>query len=425
MRASEVALKGGAVGWFTPNSDYADPVWRGWVERFAALTKRRDEQARTLWLHTGGVLEMWTLHNTEDPGRSRKYDLAVVDEAGLVDNLDVVFGTAILPTLWDRRGRALLVGTPKGRRTPFNVIHERAADGSAGDEWRAFQFGTVDNPHIPRGEVDKFRAECERNGTLWMYEQEALGIPADDGSNPIGLDAIRRAQASPSSEPVAAVGIDLAQSVDYTVIYALDAFGRWTHVERWQAPWTLTKRKIATWLRQHASEDGSVLSVPVCVDASGVGSPVVGDLHAMGLDVQGVVFTAATRRKMLEQLIVDVQGKRVTIPKREDPTRSFVAQELESLGTEMLPSGAVRYAVPDNMHDDGVMALALACKAFRGATQPVWTEAKPAKELDNRHRPLRQKRDRADAESRGPYVASVRYEDHISGHAGRWDSVDY
>lgn len=425
MRASEVALKGGNVGWFTPNSDYADPVWRGWVERFASLTKRRDEQARTLWLHTGGVLEMWTLHNTEDPGRSRKYDLAVVDEAGLVDNLDIVWGTAIAPTLWDRKGRGLLVGTPKGRRTPFNVLHERAADGSAGREWKAFQFGTVDNPHIPREEVDKFRAECERNGTQWMYEQEALGIPADDGSNPIGLEAITRATSKPSTEAVAAVGIDLAQSVDYTVIYALDAYGRWTHVERWQSPWTLTKRRIADWLRRHACEDGKTLSIPVCVDASGVGSPVVGDLHAMGLDVQGVVFTASTRRNMLERLIVDVQGKRVTLPPKTDPARNFVVQELESLGTETLPSGAIRYGVPDGMHDDGMMALALACKAFRGSSQPEWVASKPARELDNRHRPVRDRQAAREEAMRGPYAASVRYEDYVSGHAGKWDTVDY
>jgi hypothetical protein len=283
----------------------------------------------------------------------------------------------------------------------------------AGKEWRAFQKGTADNPTIPglAEELAAFKAECLRNGTMWMYEQEALGIPADDGSNPIGLAAIARAESDRSREPVAAVGIDLAQSVDYTVIYAVDRFGRWTHCERWQAPWTLTKRRIAAWLDAHVMRDG-VLDVPVCVDQSGVGSPVVGDLHVLGYAVRGVTFGDSSRRSMLERLVVDVQGGRVSIPSRVDPASGFVVSELESLGTEQLPSGKVRYAVPSGMHDDGVMALALCCEAFKGAALPSFERVMPRNERDNRSTTSwREKGASRAAVTTGPMYATVRWDD--------------
>lgn len=428
MRASEVALDGGAVGWFTPNSDYADPVWEGWVKRFASITRKRDTQARTLYLHTGGILEMWTLHNTEDPGRSRKYDLAVVDEAGLIGNLDKVWRGAIRPTLWDRRGRGLLAGTPKGQRTSFNVLHELAASGSAGAQWRAFQKGSADNPHLPPGEVEEFRRECERNGTLWLYEQEALGIPADDGSNPIGLAAIQRAIGPASVDehgepsPIAAVGIDLAQSLDYTALYSVDVYGRWVHVERWQAPWSLTKRRLAAWLRRHCTTDGRNLTVPVSVDQSGVGSPIVGDLHTMGLAVQGVTFTDSSRRVLLERLIVDVQAGRMSLPPRDDPAGGFVVSELESLGAETLPSGKVRYAVPDGMHDDGVMALALCCHAYRGVSVPPHERQPSVADWENRS--TRRRRTPKAPALPQPMYATVDWQDAHSAAADGWEEVE-
>jgi len=203
-------------------------------------------------------------------------------------------------------------------------------------------------------------------------------------------------------------------------------------VERWQAPWSLTKRKLATWLRQHCSEDGRELNIPVCVDASGVGSPFVADLHTMGLMVRGVVFTAPSRRRLLERLIVDVQGGRVSLPPAEDAMGGFVVPELEALGTEALPSGAVRYGVPDGMHDDGVMALALCCEAYKGAATVEWpkeiTRQMGEDQSTGWKKEARERaKERDDArQGRGAYLETVRWE---SGGGGQvddgWETVEY
>lgn len=430
VETAEALINGQRAAWFAPSYKLALEVWRDVLAMLGPLVKRSSEQERRVELHTGGVWEVWTLDGGGEPARGRSYDLVVIDEAGLVPDLLRIWDAAIRPTLADRKGRALFLGTPLGRRSGFVVLFERAQDERA-DDWHAVRVGTADNPYIPRSELESTRAEAERNGTVGLWEQEWLGIPADDGSNPIGLSAIKRAESDRSERPIAAVGIDLAQSVDYTAVYAVDALGRWVHVERWQAPWSVTKRRLAAWLRQHCSEDGRELSVPVCVDASGVGSPVVGDLHTMGLAVRGIVFTAAVRRKLLEQLIVDVQGGRLSLPRREDAQAGFVVSELEALGTEVLPSGAVRYAVPDGMHDDGIMAAALCCEAFKGAAVVDWpkvtTRAMQEDQSAGWKRQARERsKERADASAgRGAYLQTVRWESGPASVGDDWESVDY
>ncbi len=422
-KAIETAINGGAVGWFTPNTDYADPVWYAWRKLFPdAMIENRDEKARTLRLRGGGILEMWTLHNNDDPGRSRKYHLACVDEAGLIPRLATIWKTAIQPTLWDYNGRGLLAGTPKGRRTDFNVMHDQAALGDD-PEWIAFQKGSADNPYIPREEIEAFRRQCERDGTMWMYEQEALGIPADDGSNPIGLQAIARAQTAASTERVAAVGIDLARKADYTVIFAADAFGTWRYVDRWTGqPWSLTKRKIAAYLNEHATDPSTGLLVPVCVDATGVGDPVVGDLHTMGLEVQGVVFTPSSRRQMLERVVTDMQGGRVRIPPK-DGEHGWLAKELETLGVETLPGGGTRYGVPSGLHDDGIMALALCLKALRGVDVPTWDMTPRHEDQHVPHYVRGREREREALD--GPYHVTIDWREPFHGRDGQqWEDAD-
>jgi hypothetical protein len=427
---AEGLLRGERWGWFAPTYRLATEVWREMLDTLGPeLIKRADSTERRVELKNGAVWELWTLDGGTEggvsmPGRSREYHGVVVDEAGLIGALQKLWEGALRPTLAKSRGVAYLIGTPLGRRSDFSTMFERAQADPDG-EWFAIRVGTSENPLIPREELESSRAEAVKNGTLGLWEQEWLGIPADDGSNPIGLSAIKRAQGPRSSEPTAAVGIDLAQSVDYTVIYGVDVYGRWTWCERWQAPWSVTKRKIAAWLNTHARDrDGGL--VPTCVDSSGVGSPVVSDLHTLGLDVQGVVFTDTSRRALLERLIVDVQGGRVSVPPPTDPQGGFVVSELEALGTEMLPSGKVRYSVPNGMHDDGVMALALCCYAFRAAEQPVWERTVDARTRDNRSTPLRERKAKLDRQTDGPLYAAVEWRDHVSGEApDGYESVDY
>lgn len=151
-------LKGLPVAWFAPNEKYFDEVWREASKVLAPIITRSDSQKKRLEVITGGVLDFWTLHNTDDPGRGRKYARVAIDEAAIVPThrLEVQWTEAIRPTLTDFEGDAWFASTPKG----LNYFHElflRGYKSEAG--WASWQMPTTANPHINPGEVDAARIE--------------------------------------------------------------------------------------------------------------------------------------------------------------------------------------------------------------------------------------------------------------------------
>ena len=331
------AIAGEPVAWFAPSYKLALEAWRELLDRLQPITARVSEQDKRLELVTGGVIEVWTL-DSPDPARGRKYARAVIDEAGIVRDLLDIFQAAIRPTLVDLAGRALILGTPKGRRHGFVVLFARGERGDDPD-WASFRASTLDNPYIPADEVEMARKELPPE----VFQQEFEGIPTDDGANPFGIEAVR-ASVGPLSEVAPVVyGIDLARSTDFTVVIGLDPWRRVAVLERWQLPWAATKTKIAAMVGQ----------TPVVADATGVGDAIVSDLQAMGVVVTPHVFTQPSKLRLMQRLIASFQAKELTIPD------GWLVSELEAFEFTYTASG-VRYEAPKGLHDDGVMALGLA-----------------------------------------------------------------
>lgn len=339
--ACDVALAGGPVGWFAPTYKYVLEVWRELLQRLQPVIARSNDQERRIELVTGGVIEMWTM-DTPDPGLGRKYQLAVIDEAGIVPDLLMIWQRAIRPTLVDLSGGGLFLGTPRGRRHGFVVLFNRGNDPSEPD-WASFRAKTLDNPYIPVAEVEAARRELPPE----VFAQEFEGIPTDDGANPFGLDAIRRAvdapgTTTPHGQPVV-YGVDLARSLDFTVVCGLDAYRRVVFLDRWQAPWAVTKAKIRDLVGQ----------TPIVADATGVGDAIVADLQAMGVSVTPHVFTQPSKLRLMQRLVAAFQGDELKIPD------GWLIGELEAFEFQYTATG-VRYEAPSGFHDDGVMALGLA-----------------------------------------------------------------
>ncbi len=364
---AECALSGGKVGLFTPAHKYSLEHWRYLVKKLRpvidALGGRISEQERRIELPDalgGGTIDVWSCADNEDPGRGRDYDRAFVDEAGLIPNLQRIWESAIEPTLIDRQGRAVLAGTPKGAQTDFNRLFLLAESGGD-DEWQAFRGHTVDNLYIPNvaALVERARKRAEARGTLDLWRQEYQAIPADDGTSAFGINAIRAAITPQSAHPTVAWGVDLAKSIDWTVAIGLDIYGRWTHVERFQADWRATKQRLLELIGRET---------PALIDSTGVGNPVVEDLAYSGMRVNGYAFSRKSRGVLIEDLRNAIHAKRIGVPDGQ------VQAELESLGVEHnAETGFTRYAVSGSMSDDCVMALALAWRCFAyEAPMPEW-----------------------------------------------------
>ena len=336
----DVALAGQPAAWFAPSYKIALEAWRELVDRLAPVTSRMSEQDKRLELVTGGVIEVWTL-DTPDPARGRKYKLAVIDEAGIVRDLLEVWQAAIRPTLVDLGGRALILGTPKGRRHGFVTLFNRGLTDDP--DWQSFRASTLENPYIPAEEVEIARRELPPE----VFAQEFEGVPAEDGGNPFGLDAIRECIGPLSSASPECYGVDLAKSQDYTAVVALDKDGAVCRLERWQSPWNVTRERLAAMIGDK----------PAQIDSTGVGDPIVEDLRKVCRKVEGFKFTAQTKQQLVEGLQLAIQTREIRFPE------GFLRSELESFGFRY--SGKhVSYEATVG-HDDGVCALALAVLARR------------------------------------------------------------
>ena len=356
-RACDVALAGHPVGWFAPTYKYVLEVWRELLQRLKPVISRSNDQERRIELVTGGVIEMWTM-DTPDPGLGRKYKLAVIDEAGIVPELLDLWQRAIRPTLVDLSGHGLFLGTPRGRRHGFIVLFNRGNDPNEPD-WASFRAKTLDNPYIPVEEVDAARRELPPE----VFAQEFEGVPTDDGANPFGLDAIHRAVRPLSPNPVVVYGVDLARSLDFTVVVGLDAYRHIAFLDRWQAPWAATKAKVRDIVGQ----------TPIVADATGVGDAIVADLQTMGVDVTPHVFTQPSKLRLMQRLVAAFQGDELGIPE------GWLVGELEAFEFMYTATG-VRYEAPSGFHDDGVMALGLALYGW-DRVQGVVPEAPPGLRL--------------------------------------------
>ena len=356
-RACDVALAGHPVGWFAPTYKYVLEVWRELLQRLQPVISRSNDQERRIELVTGGVIEMWTL-DPPDPGLGRKYKEAIIDEAGIVPDLLMIWQRAIRPTLVDLSGGGLFLGTPRGRRHGFVVLFNRGNEPNEPD-WASFRAKTLDNPYIPVEEVEAARRELPPE----VFAQEFEGIPTDDGANPFGLDAIHRAAGKPVDGVPVVYGVDLARSLDFTVVVGLDAYRNVVFLDRWQAPWAVTKAKIREIVRQ----------TPIVADATGVGDAIVSDLQAMGVDVTPHIFTQPSKLRLMQRLVAAFQGDELKIPD------GWLVSELESFEFQYTATG-VRYEAPSGFHDDGVMALALALYGW-DRVQGVVPEAPPGLRL--------------------------------------------
>lgn len=346
--ALDPALDGFPVGWFAPTYKILADAWRELVEATKDIASKVDQKDHRIELITGGVIEFWSL-DTADPGRSRKYKRVLIDEAGIVRDLEQAWNGAIRPTLTDYRGDAWFFGTPKGR----NYFHTLFTKGQSDEEWASWRFGTVENPIIAASEVDAARKDMPRA----VFEQEYLGIPADDGGNPFGLTAIRACIGPLSTAAPAVWGVDLAKSEDWTWPIALDGSGAVCFSERWQSPWGATLERVAGLITKSGAR--------ALIDSTGVGDPIVEQLQSRcGGLVEGFKFSQSSKQQIMEGLAAAIQQRTITIP--DGP----LVHELESYTYEYTKSG-VRYTAPDGLHDDGVCALALAVHA-RSVKQPTF-----------------------------------------------------
>jgi phage FluMu gp28-like protein len=250
---------------------------------------------------------------------------------------------AVRSTLSATRGPCRIIGNLKGRKNWCYRLARSAESGTEPDMayHKLTASDAVEGGVLAEEEVESARRQLPDH----VFRELYLVEPSDDGGNPFGLDAIRGCLAPLSTAAPVAFGVDLAKSTDWTVVVGLDAEGSVCRVLRFQLDWQATRSRVAE----------AIGNVPTLIDSTGVGDPIVEDLQRGRSNVEGFKFTATSRQQLLEGLAASIQRREVRFP--EVPFRI----ELDAFEWESTRTG-VRYTSSGGVHDDTVMALALAVR---------------------------------------------------------------
>jgi hypothetical protein len=147
------------------------------------------------------------------------------------------------------------------------------------------------------------------------------------------------------------MGVDLAKHQDYTVITVLDLMTfNVVEIERFnQIDWNLQKAKIeAMYLRY--------FKPAMTLDSTGLGDPIYDDLENRGMrNILGYKFTENSRKDLLTNLQLLLEQGKIKIPENE-----ILIEELRSMRYELIGErGKTAIRVPEGLHDDMIMSLAL------------------------------------------------------------------
>ena len=116
---------------------------------------KTNESSLMLRLINGSVI---SLKGAEKPNnlRGRALDFVVLDE--FADMKPEAWYEVIRPSLSDRNGSAVFIGTPKGRNH-FYDLWAKGMDGA--DDWSSFQYTTLDGGNVPESEVEAARHDLD------------------------------------------------------------------------------------------------------------------------------------------------------------------------------------------------------------------------------------------------------------------------
>ena len=98
-----------------------------------------------------------------DTLRGQYFHFLVLDEVATFRNFWVGWHEVLRPTLTDKKGDALFIGTPKG----FNHLYDLY--NMIDEDYKSFHFTSHDNPFIPKEEIDKAKIEMPEDRFAQEY----------------------------------------------------------------------------------------------------------------------------------------------------------------------------------------------------------------------------------------------------------------
>jgi phage FluMu gp28-like protein len=146
------------------------------------------------------------------------------------------------------------------------------------------------------------------------------------------------------------IGVDWGRSNDATVFSVIDATSKeQVYMDR------MTNTDYASQRLRLQALSKRYNRAMVVAEANSIGQPNIEELQALHVPVTGFITTNATKAQIIQALELAFEHRAISLLRDE-----VQIMELMAYTSERLPSGLIRYGAPEGIHDDTVIALALA-----------------------------------------------------------------
>ena len=359
--AVESAAQGKTIIWGAPTYDQVRIGFDETQKAAVGVADFNQSRMEAAFPNNGKI--MYRSLDKADNVRGHTADGVVMDEAAFIDKK--AWNQVLRPMLIDTGGWAWAISTPNGRNWYWEE-HVKAVDDPNSMAWQVPTLGVritdkglvrephpYENPDIPFDEIEKLFQSMPTK----IFEQEILGQFVD-----LSGGVFRRVQEAATLQPQEpqpgrqyVAGVDVAASVDYTVVTVLDAESKeMVYQDRFnRVDYPVLIDRLESVYKRYGMTS-------MVVEANSVGRPVIDELVSRGLAIVPFTTTSATKQAIIQSLQAAFENGAIRV--LDD---SVLVGELLSFESKRNASGSFSYSAPDGMHDDTVMSLAFAWDAIQ------------------------------------------------------------
>jgi len=344
---------------FPTYAEAKDAVWRDPQMLFNIIPpefiERRNEAELIVYFKNGSYLQ---LKGADAPERLLGAGPVgvVLDEYAMMKR--ETWDRVVQPILRENGGWCWFVSTPKGKNHLWE-LYQRAKANTV--EWNTYYLRADKSGVISDEQLEAARLSMPES----LFNQEMLCEWLEgEGSVFRGVrDILNARPESPKTGHYYVMGVDLAKVRDYTVITVYDTeTNNQVYQDRFnKLEYPFQKAKIIQTARHYNN-------ALVELDATGLGDPITDDLLRAGVIVDPIKITEPLKKEMVEKLSIWIEQKKIRMINLEQ-----TAFEFDNFSYQMGPTGRIRYGAIGELHDDIVMANALAVYKLTGiyrAPQP-------------------------------------------------------
>lgn len=356
--AAAMEPKKESVGWVVaPTYDLADRVFR--VIQMVALehlkhrviVNRESDRKILLRNLAGGVSEI-RAKSADNPVSllGEGLDWLIVDEASRLK--PGIWNSHLSQRLIDKQGWALLISTPKGKGWYYGLFRRGQSDDP---DYVSWNLPSWTNPLLDREVIERERDRLPER--VFQQEYEAQFV---EGAGAV-FRKVREAATGAWQEPIAGTsyiaGLDLAKVEDYTVLVIMNRKREVVFVDRFhRLDWSVQVSRVLAATERFGR-------CGVFVDTTGAGEPVFESLRKAGVRARAYPFTQKSKAALVDNLALQFERGEIFLPRADLWPEGI--DELEAFEYSVTEAGNVRSAAPSGLHDDCVMALALAAWGAR------------------------------------------------------------